>query len=155
MKRLYKKESVLITIFSFILLASTGCHSDLLDTVPTNTVSSENIWTNSNLATQAVTGAYEIFILDFRDPGADNPFWDVRSSIMDFDLNWVGNTPQVLGTATPSSSDYSRFWKRFYEAVHRANDVIANIEKVPDMTDEKKAQYIAECKFIRAFFISV
>lgn len=35
--------------------------------------------------------------------------------------------------------------------INRANDVITNINSVPDMTDTEKARYISECKFLRSW----
>lgn len=46
---------------------------------------------------------------------------------------------------------FQTYWKRFYEGINRANDVIENIGRVPDMSDATKAKRIAECKFLRAY----
>ncbi len=135
----------------FSVIAFSSCDSDFLDTVPTDSVSSENVWTSSNMATDVVAGVYTILLDDYRN----NPwegFWDTYSVIMDEDRNWLGNVPILTGVATPSSGEFSLYWKRFYEGIQRANDVIANISKVPDMTDADKARYIAGCKFLRAWF---
>ncbi len=133
-------------------LSLAGCQTNFLDTIPTNTVSSAIIWSNANLARQAVTGVYNQLLVDYTTNAANGPFWDVRSQLLDFDANWLSNVGQLNGTATPSTNDYLIFWKRFYTPIHRANDVIANISQVPDMSDQEKAQLIAECKFIRAWF---
>lgn len=150
-KRLY---AILLTASVCILQ---GCQSGLLDTIPTDAVSSENIWKKANLAEQAVVGVYNCLREDYASngnsaSGRHYPAWDVRSSVMDYDANWIGNLPMLRGNATPRSNDYFVYWKRYYEPIHRANDVIANIHKVPDMSDSKKARYIAECKFLRAWY---
>jgi len=124
-----------------------GCESNFLDTVPSNGVSSQTIWTTSNLAQKAVTGVYA----ELLDPYRDQPFWDVHTVILDYDRNWLGDVPDLTGTAVPSSGLFSKWWKRCYESIHRANDVIANISKVPDMSDADKARFIAEMKFLRAY----
>lgn len=142
---------------SKILLATVGisffgCQNNFLDTLPTNTVSSGIIWSNANLARQAVTGVYNQLLADYSTNSASAPFWDARSQLLDFDANWVSNIGQLNGTATPSTNDYLVFWKRLYTPIHRANDVIANIALVPDMTSEEKARLTAECRFIRAWY---
>ena len=148
-KRIDKVFGIFLSVL-FLLLSS--CQSDLLDTIPTNAVSSENIWSNSNLATQAVTGVYNQLLTDYSTNNNSHPYWDVRSSVMDYDANWVSALAQLRGTATPSTSEYLTFWKRMYEPIQRANDIIANIEEVPDMDEATKARYIAECKFLRAWY---
>lgn len=144
-----KLSKVLLLILG---LGLAGCQNNFLDTIPTNTVSSSIIWSNANLARQAVTGVYNQLLVDNQTNNAAGPFWDVRSQVLDFDANWVSNLGQLNGTATPSTNDYLVYWRRFYTAVHRANDVIANIAEVPDMSDQEKNRLIAECKFIRAWY---
>ena len=70
---------------------------------------------------------------------------------MEIDLNWISQNSLVRGTATPSNSQFSNFYTFSYTMVNRANDVIANIGSVPDMSEADKARYIAECKFLRAW----
>jgi len=147
-----KNKLLLIIINIITVTIFQSCDSNLLDTIPTNEVSSQSIWTNSNLATLAVTGVYNQLRSNYTTNEASRPMWDLRSSILDYDANWIGSVPQLRGTATPQSNDYLNYWKRLFEPIHRANDVIANISTVPDMADNKKAQFIAECKFLRAYF---
>lgn len=146
------KRILMITAF---LVSFTGCTEGLLDTSPSNAISSSSIWTNNDLATQAVNGVYNALRADYStNSGYDGDLhlWDFRSSIMDMDRNWIWHIPSLFGSATPSSTEFRVSWQRHYELIHRANDVIANIGKTPDMSNEKKAQYIAECKFLRAYY---
>jgi tetratricopeptide (TPR) repeat protein len=133
------------------LISLSSCGSDFLETTPTNQVSTNSIWTSENLAERAVNGIYGHIYYEYRD----NPWitlWDGYTEIMDEDVNWVsGNAPILRGSATASSGMFSTWWKRLYEGISRANDVLANISKVPDMSDEDKARYIAEAKFLRAW----
>lgn len=135
------------------LFALNGCGSDFLDSTPHNQVSSSNIWTSSALATQAVGGVYNTFVGWYCAGYANNgaTVWDNYSSIMDVDLNWISQNPIIKGTATPSSGQFGQLYTRCYTMINRANDVIANINSVPDMKDSDKAKYIAECKFLRAW----
>ena len=137
-------------LYMFVL---TGCDSDFLDTVPRNAVSDSNIWTSSALAKQTVAGVYNSFVAWYCAGYANNAgrMWDAYSSIMDIDLNWISQNSIVRGTATPSNSQFSNLYKACYTMVNRANDVIENISRVPDMSDADKTRYIAECKFLRAW----
>ena len=130
-----------------------ACSADFLDTKPANVISTAGVWDNADLAVQVVNGVYNALRADYAtNSGYDGDlhFYDYRSSIMDMDRNWIWHTPTLFGVATPSSTEFLSAWKRYYELIHRANDVIANIKKTPGLSDGKKAQYIAECKFLRA-----
>ena len=131
-----------------------ACSADFLDTKPANVISTAVVWDNADLAVQVVNGVYNALRADYAtNSGYDGDlhFYDYRSSIMDMDRNWIWHTPTLFGVATPSSTEFLSAWKRYYELIHRANDVIANIKKTPGLSDGKKAQYIAECKFLRAY----
>ncbi len=137
----------------FFALTVTGCGADFLDTTRRDAVDGSNIWTSSILAKQAVAGVYNTFVGWYCAGYANNAarIWDSYSSVMDIDLNWISQNALVRGTATPSNGQFSSYYTRCYTMVNRANDIIANINSVPDMSDADKARYIAECKFLRAW----
>ena len=140
-------------VMGFVMFPYTGCDPNLLDTSPSYAISSGNIWSSASLATQAVTGVYhQLKNADYRIMDWYCPMWDVFSSTLDYDANWIGNLHILRGNATPSSWLYLEKWRYYYELIHRANDVIANIDKVPDMSDALKAQYKAECRCLRAYY---
>jgi hypothetical protein len=149
----------LVKCLFFVLLFSpfAGCESDFLDTTPTNNVNGNNIWTKASLARQAVRGVYNVFLDQYCPPSGSGLLdshripWDAYSSVMDADKNWIKRMPNCTGAATPSSGLFSDIYRRYYTFIFRANDVIDNLSKVPDMTEEEKQRSIAECKFIRAF----
>lgn len=152
-----------IGFVSLLVMGVVACREDLLDTAPYNAVSSENIWTSANLATLAVNGIYNIMLensgeefqnsisqgnylgLDAHTLSALDPTVSPRS-------NWSSTHKLLLGTATSSEKIFSVAWKQLYEGISRANDVIDNIERVPDMEPKLCAQYKAEAKFLRAYF---
>ena len=149
-----KKTISIITFGGIFMLFVYACSADFLDTKPANVISTAGVWDNADLAVQVVNGVYNALRTDYvTNSGYDGDlhFYDYRSSIMDMDRNWIWHTPTLFGVATPSSTEFLSAWKRYYELIHRANDVIANIKKTPGMSDGKKAQYIAECKFLRAY----
>lgn len=149
-----KKTISIITFGGILMLFVYACSADFLDTKPANVISTAGVWDNADLAVQVVNGVYNALRTDYAtNSGYDGDlhFYDYRSSIMDMDRNWIWHTPTLFGVATPSSTEFLSAWKRYYELIHRANDVIANIKKTPGMSDGKKAQYIAECKFLRAY----
>lgn len=55
--------------------------------------------------------------------------------------NTVSSDPAVTG-----------MWYTLYSGINRANMFLENVDRATDLTDEKKAQYIAEARFLRAFY---
>lgn len=141
-----------IFLFPVVLLIMNSCSSDMLDLAPYDEISSGNVWRKASLAELTVTGVYNNLLYDYNTATASRLNWDAFSSIMDPSSSVYNNYSLLLGTITANESSFETYWKVFYEGISRANDVIANISKVPDMTAEKKAQYIAECKFIRGYY---
>jgi len=152
-----------LAFVSLLILGVTACRKDLLETTPYNAVSSNSIWTSSNLATLAVNGIYNTMLhssgeefqnsvsqgnylgLDAHTLSALDPTVSPRN-------NWSSTHTLLNGNASSSDKIFSRAWQQLYEGISRANDVIDHIESVPDMAPALCAQYKAEAKFLRAYF---
>ena len=133
-------------------MALGGC-SDLLNTTPTNSVSSANVWKKASLAREAVLGVYNCFYDKYSWGGGDTwrETFETYSSVMDNDKNWKENLNVCDGTGTPSSNAFRGVYKFYYTFIFRANDVISHIDQVPDMEDSEKARLKAEAKFLRGY----
>ena len=144
MKKLFRKIAIIGTL-SGMLFGLEGCAGDLLDTSPSYSFSSSNVWTSPILARAAVMGVYnelyEKFSKNYDSPSIGIPF-DAWSSVMDI---------VISGSCTPSNGNVGNHYKYYYTVVYRANDVINNIDNVPEMDDSEKARLKAECKFLRAW----
>ena len=153
MKKLFRKIAIIGTL-SGMLFGLEGCTGDLLDTSPSYSFSSSNVWTSPILARAAVMGVYnelyEKFSKNYDSPSIGIPF-DAWSSVMDIDMNWKNNCFVISGSCTPSNGNVGNHYKYYYTVVYRANDVINNIDNVPEMDDSEKARLKAECKFLRAW----
>ncbi|MBQ9891584.1 MAG: RagB/SusD family nutrient uptake outer membrane protein [Bacteroidales bacterium] len=137
----------------FVAAAAMVSCKGFLDRAPFNQNSSESMFTSSVLAESVVTGVYSNLLYDFNTTDRSVLNWDSFSSVMDpsesinnLDYNYL------FGTVLANNGMFTQYWKRFYEGVNRANDVIANIGSVPNMSDELKSRRIAECKFLRAWY---
>ncbi|ATP57896.1 RagB/SusD family nutrient uptake outer membrane protein [Pedobacter ginsengisoli] len=135
-------------IFNILIVIAvlTGCKKDLLDTEPYGSIASSNMWTTDNLTDLGVTGVY----------AALNSSTVAGRDLYQMDqYSYTGQTRDVqslmAGTITPGNGLFSGNWRGLYEGIQRANDAIKNLPTSPS-ANEKKARYIAECKFLRAYF---
>ncbi len=140
---------------SFFILASlfilAGCRKSLLDTAPYNAASSQTMWTTDGLTDLGVTGVYQALRLSINTSGASgNELYQLDR------FGFTGQTrdadPLLIGTITASNGLFSNNWQQLYEGINRANDAIANIPLKSPSTAAKKATYMAECKFLRAYY---
>ena len=128
-----------------------SCSETLLDTVPYGSISSANMWTSDALTDLGVAGVYNTLRLGIVTGGAsDRELYQMDG--LGFTSLPRGGNDLTNGTATPSGGRFSNTWKELYEGVHRANDALANISIKSPSAADKKARYVAECKFLRAYF---
>lgn len=142
------KRILSIAITGLLLL---GCNSDILDTTPYSSVASESMWLTDNLTDQGVTGVYSALRLGIN---TSSPSGYELYQIDKFGLTGQsrGSESLLMGTITSTDSYFSNFWQYFYEGIQRANDAILNIPLKSPSEEAKKARYVAECKFLRAYF---
>ena len=142
------KKMVLLLVAG---LSISSCKKSLLDTDPYSSVSSATMWTTDNLTDLGVTGVYQALRLGIQTGGpSDRELYQMDA--LGFTTMSRGGNDLMTGTATSSGGRFSNTWKELYEGVHRANDAIENIALLSPSAPEKKARYIAECKFLRAYF---
>lgn len=140
-----------IYLLFIALIALTSCE-DFLGRRPYDKVSSETAFESAILAENVVNGVYSNLIYDYATVDAARVNWDAFSSVMDpTNSLCTSNYNYLTGKILTNNSLFLTYWKRYYEGINRANDVINNLHRVPDMTEEHKALRIAECKFIRAY----
>ena len=144
--------------YSILLFAVclTACKKDVLDAVPTGSISAAVVWTKAELARSAVTGVYnEFYTLYTASTGGNGDSWrnmfEGYSSVMDIDKNWREHYLVIYGSGTPSSSDVANMFKFWYTIIYRANDVISHIGAVPDMEESEKSRLTSEARFLRAW----
>lgn len=138
-----------------MMFGTTGCNDDHLDLTPSYSFSSANVWQSPVLARAAVNGVYNTlyqrFSQNYDNSNSIGIPSDAYSQVMDIDANWNGNCIISPGNATPSTGTVAAHYKYYYTIVYRANDVIKNIDNVPEMKDDEKAQLKSEAKFLRAW----
>jgi hypothetical protein len=139
-------------ICSVALILVGGCKKNLLDTHPNNQVATSNVWTSDALTVEGVNGVYAAL-----RGGASSGTGDMLYELYSMDRYGItGQDYQQVeltqGTATVNSGLFSTAWQALYEGIARANDAILNIPAKSPSAVTKKGQYVAECKFLRAYF---
>lgn len=133
------------------ILFQVSC-SDILDKHPTDKLTEATFWQTEKDALLALTGVYHE---GTQANGRYFPFW-MKGTIIRFDLfadngNEKDDRLEYDGNLTSSHSFIENFWSASYNKIGRCNNFLGNISKV-DMDEVKKAELIAEVKFIRAFY---
>ena len=138
-----------ITILSAALaltMSLTGCYD--LDRYPTDKLSSGTYFKTEDHAKSAMMGVYSrmqadhVFGLKFS--------MDVLGGIA---MGYDNQSFQKFARGTYDMADtwVNYRWTNLYESVARANIVIRNVDNC-NMSDQLKAQYKAEARFMRALF---
>ena len=140
--------------YLYILLISLpfiGCSDDDLDQTNPNVITQESFWETEDDILSGLAATYKVM------HDVNNGYWGVRGIELtngrgdDFfirndvrDLYQLSTFTNNSTTGTPAS-----MFSGFYTSIFRANQVIAN---TPDsaISEEKKAEFIAEAKFLRA-----
>ena len=145
-----KKKLLLI---SLLLSGLTAC--DVLEQTPEASFTPANFYRNADDAKAAVSTVY--------DPlNSANMYgqvmWIIQDQATD-DAEWgngrsTANQPKNdldKFTFTPATSTFQSLWTTVYQAINRANTVIARVPAIP-MDETLKARYVAEAKFLRGFY---
>ena len=143
------KKVVIFCIISFFAL--TSC-KDFLTEELMGEFSSDTFYKNDKQAIQAGNAVYNAIAFS----SFDNAIW-VFGDVASDDAVKGGNPGDQAEityldefTANSNNGIISNYWTFAYEAIARANNVIANVPAVP-MEEALKSRIIGEAKFIRAY----
>lgn len=141
-----KKLFILIILFSFLA----AC--DVLDVKPQSAIPASDAFKNKAGIEKGILGAYTPFqylsyygrtYLIFSDLAADNLNNPVDGTATDY--REVDNN-----NIFPGNGGISGMWASAYESINIANNVIAKVPGMGDMSDDEKNKALAELYFIRA-----
>ncbi|SDG59829.1 RagB/SusD family nutrient uptake outer membrane protein [Chitinophaga filiformis] len=142
-------NKIFFAIATTVVIA--GCSSKELDLTNPNKITTETFWRNEADVQSAFAATYSLF------KNVDGGYWGVRGVELSngrgddfFIRNDVSYLYQLSTfTNTPDNSAANNVFNISYRAIFRANQILANIDKVGGLDDTKKKQYIAEAKFLR------
>ena len=139
-----------ITFFAFLF---SGCE-DFLERQPTDRIVSEAFWTNETDAYMALMGVYSrLYEAPFGNSSnwPYGAFWMIES-LTDNAYSGGGDYNEIaLGLVYPTTGLVSSWSNNCYRGVASCNFFLDNIDRVPDIVDDLKNQYIAEVRFLRAW----
>ncbi len=156
-----KKYSVIVYTALALLIGFNSCKKDFLNPKPYNRYTPEELQIKKGIE-GILTGAYGM--LDGQGiAGASG--WMVGAT------SWVygdvvsddaykgtdaGDQPQMteieLWASQPANTYFYYKWLSIYEGVARANDVIRFSDKIPELTEKEKLDYVAQARFLRGHF---
>jgi len=142
-----KKIFAILIVFTIY-----SCKKDILDTTPYSSVSNATMWTTDNLTDLGVAGVYNTLRLGIGNSGNTEPYELYEMDRFGFTGQGRWDEPLLMGTITAGDAMFSKVWQYMYEGIQRANDALLNIPEKSPSSDEKKSRYLAECKFLRAYF---
>lgn len=138
------------------VLVLSSC-ADYLDRFPLDNPSDETFLRTEAELDMAVTGAYNT--LRYGGSGdVGGPFFPMLEAASD--LGWDRNTSalQVLGMGAANVDNQwaSSFWSAFYRGIGRCNYILSKGEALAGVVPEAKyKQWIAEVRFLRAYYYSL
>ncbi|MGC8864969.1 MAG: RagB/SusD family nutrient uptake outer membrane protein [Bacteroidales bacterium] len=141
-----------IGFFLTLFLVLTGCTKDFLNEQLKGEFSSETFYQNDKQALQALTGVYQAITFN----SFNNAIW-VFGDVASDDATKGGNPGDQAEItyidefrADRNNGIINNYWTFAYEAISRANTVIAKVPAV-SMDENLKQRIIGEAKFIRAY----
>ena len=136
------------------VLSGVGCN-EYLDIVPDNVATLENAFSLRTTAERYLFTCYSYLPNEGTfggniGMGAGDEFWLPSSRT---DAAWM-----IARGYQNVSDPYMNFWqgnnggRDLYEAIRACNIFLENIDRVPDMEHSEKLRWIAEVKFLKAFY---
>ncbi|HWV35295.1 MAG TPA: RagB/SusD family nutrient uptake outer membrane protein, partial [Thermomicrobiales bacterium] len=125
---------------------SAACDDDFLLTIPPTSISDAIFWKQEKDAVLAVTAVYAlnaaIDMTVLMESTSDNAFAQKSFHA------WY---PIGRGAHNSTTGSISGVWNNAYDAIGRANQIIANIDNIQDINPTLKSRLTAEAQFHRAY----
>jgi hypothetical protein len=148
----WRKHSLFLA-FALSLITLNSC--DVLDQKPESSFTPTNFYKNADDAKAAVSAVYDpmnnanmyaqvMWIL--QDQATDDAEWGNGRSTANQPKNDLDKF-----TFTPATATFQSVWTTVYQAINRANAVIARVPGIT-MDNDLKARFVAEAKFMRGFY---
>lgn len=142
-----KKKLIGAVVPLACVISLTQC-SDLLDTQPLGELNTETFYRTPAHFDAATLGAYST-LLNFS--WSDAGYFPMMLRVDDDTRGpWDDGSSNFEWTA--GSNHVELIWREAYKGIQRSNMILAGLEDTDQLSEEQKARYAGEAKFVRAFF---
>ncbi|PPK99927.1 RagB/SusD family nutrient uptake outer membrane protein [Parapedobacter indicus] len=140
-----------VLVGALVTIGSISC-SDFLDRAPLDQMSSETFWQSEVDVEMALTGCYRR-LRDEQYFGWKRVDLDCLTDNAQQRHNHGAVTDISRGVIEKTTGGIiSAIWGSAYKGINTCNYFLENIARVPGIDEQKKNRYMAEARFLRAFF---
>lgn len=133
-----------------VMAGALAACSDVLEVEPINEVEAEDAIVDPTSARAALAGVYD-GLQDTDYYGGDLQFFsDLPSDDVEHTGTFTTFRQADLNNLTADNGSIEALWDNLYQAVARANTLIAALPGVPDLDDDERNQMLGEAYFARA-----
>lgn len=132
-------------------LALGGCDDAFLNTLPPSQISDQIFWTQPQDALLAVNAIYrdvmgqdKLFFDNATDDSYAQKYFEAQGS------QFYGN-----GSADANTGWGNGIWGADYRAISRANELLANIDRITGLNPKLADRYKGEASFLRAYYYNM
>lgn len=150
-----KKGTWALRISFLILLSVISSCKKYLDVVPDNIPTIENAFTMRSEAEKYLYTCYSYMPKD-GDPGSDpsilsgDEIWGYENPVIpEFTHRMFGIALGQQATVNPIGDFH---WDNLYRGLRDCNIFLENVNSVPDLQEQEKKEWIAEVKFLKAYY---
>jgi hypothetical protein len=140
------RKIFIFILFTVVLLV--GCNKNFLDNQPDDMLDMDQVFGSRLYAERYLANVYS-YVPDEGD--ADQVNLTAASDEAKFSWNGVPGYNINNGNWSPVSIPY-HFWPKYYRGIRSASVFIARVDEVSDLSEQLKAQYKAEARFLRAYY---
>lgn len=143
------KSIKFISIITITLFAFSSC-SDFLEKTP-HTLTPETYFNTESELQQFLTGVYSPLMQNFFY-GNYYPVYVAGGDDLSFYQRNTAVNSIICNNANSSNENITTFWRVLYEGINRANMLLENADKNPDIPQAVRDRIKAEALFLRSFY---
>lgn len=148
-KNIYKGLIVVSIVSLFAVMQS--CESFTEIDPPRNRIEKDDVFTDETSANAAVLGVYlQLTSVDF-GKGLPTVVLGLSSDEMYKYLDDTSSRQLHTNDLVANHNNIKDLWTGAYAVIGQSNAIVEGLESNPGITEEKRQQFIAEAKFVRAY----
>ncbi len=146
------KKKIQFTIMMLLTFLGSGC-SDFLDVVPDGVAVLENAFARRTEAKKYLYTCYS-YMPEDGNPSIDASLWGDEKWSMENAMHYdfVGHGFDIAKGLQNANAPILDQWDHYYRALRDCNIFLEDVGGVPDLPDWEKKQWIAEVKFLKAYY---